>query len=45
MHAAGTPVVPIVDGRQLVGTVDVRDLVRIVGSSNTRIPTSRHASG
>jgi CBS domain-containing protein len=45
MHAAGTSVVPIVDGRRLVGMVDMRDLVRIVGASNTRIPASRQASG
>jgi CBS domain-containing protein len=45
MHAAGTAVVPIVDGRRLVGTVDMRDLVRIVGASNTRLPVSRQASG
>ena len=45
MLAAGTPVVPIVDARRLVGMVDLRDLVRIVGASNTRIPVSRQASG
>lgn len=45
MNAAGVSVVPIVDGSALVGTVDMRDLVRIVGASNTRIPVSRHASG
>lgn len=44
MRAAGVPVVPIVDGRRLVGMVDLRDLVRVVGA-NTRIPVSRQASG
>ncbi len=45
MRAAGAPVVPIVEGRRLVGVVDVRDLVRIVGSPNARVPVSRQASG
>lgn len=45
MHAAGTSVVPIVDGRRLVGMVDMRDLVRIAGAVETRIPVSRQASG
>jgi CBS domain-containing protein len=45
MRAAGACVVPIVDGQRLVGTVDMRDLVQIVGTSNTRVPVSRQASG
>ena len=45
MNAAGLSVVPIVDGRRLVGMVDMRDLVRLVGSADTRVPVSRQASG
>src|SRR5262245_46233805 len=34
MLAAGVPVVPIVDGRRLVGMIDMRDLVRLAGGTS-----------
>jgi CBS domain-containing protein len=45
MLAAGTPVVPLVHGRRLVGSVDLRDLVGLIGLGGARTPEPRRASG
>ncbi|MDQ2706817.1 MAG: CBS domain-containing protein [Actinomycetota bacterium] len=45
MLVAGTSVVPVVDGPQLVGMVDLRDLVRIVWRIDHPLPASRQAPG
>ena len=45
MLAAGSSVVPIVDGCRLVGMVDLRDLVSLVGGADVREPRTRQASG
>lgn len=45
MLAAGTPVVPVVHGRRLVGSVDLRDLVGLIGVGGARTPEPRRASG
>lgn len=45
MLAAGTPVVPVVHGRWLVGSVDLRDLVGLIAVSGARAPEQRRASG
>jgi CIC family chloride channel protein len=45
MLAADVAVVPIVDGDRLVGTVDMRDLLRLVGGRREEASRTRHASG
>lgn len=45
MLAAGSSVAPIVNGHRLVGMVDMRDLVALVGGAGVRNPVSRQASG